>query len=428
MKQDRSQEGFSLIAVISLALLATFAAFFALRVFQQETKTMAMSEKRDHLEQALDAGLDKAVYQLNAVTTTPSSWSSIATTGGYASLTCTGTAFTDIPGVMYWIKVLNGKRVPPKSVTYTVEGRTPNANDLSITVADFKADALANIGDWTFDRTIIIMARAMSPAAGTSLGTSLTAIAYVHRNDVITSPQVQGLNTQGVAGLGGSTGNSIPCGATSLTQTGCNGSINGGGGITGGGNDCLTQSTVAVPFPPNTLPASGLIPWNIESTVVGPSYNYTAPNGNNSFTYTLAADTNLQVGNVDLNNDDFHIITNGYTLKIYCTGTFGASGNPNWLVDDPPTPGGHSERCWVYVVGSGAVTLGGNGNYELVVVAPQSAVTVNGTGDIFGAIVANTFDKNGSSGSFHFNECILQLYKANTYTNPPIVNAGWSQF
>jgi hypothetical protein len=419
MKQDRSQEGFSLVAVLALSLLAMFAAFFALRVFQQETKGLTMTVSRDKLEQALDSGLDKAVYQLNQ----PGGWTSTAQTVNFASLTYTGTAFTDVQGIRYWVKVLNGRRVQPQSVTYTTR---PNPTYLSITAADTHAEALTNTGDLAFDRTVIIMARAISPNAS-NMGVSLTAMAYLHRNDVITLPQIGGIYTNGGAALGGSLGNSIPCGATSLTQTACNGSVNAGGGVSGGGNDCLAQTTVSAPYPPVTLPV-GTSVWDIESTLATVGSNYSAPSGNHSYTYTLAADKVIQVNDVDLGNDDFHIITNGHTLSIYCTGAFGAAGNPNWLVDDPPTPGGHSERCWVYVVGSGTVTLSGNGNYELVVVAPQSTVNVHGTGDIFGAVVANTFDKNGASGSFHFNECILQLYRANTYSNPPIVNAGWSQF
>ena len=416
MIKKSSETGFSLLSVMALAIIVTFAAFTALRMFQQQSKNLVSTLKRDRLEACLDSGLDKAIFQLNET----NGWTNVPTMNYFSSLTATTTAFTDMDGYKYWVKVLQGGRVQPTASTSTTVVSVQKLDD-SV------AEALTNTGDLIFNRTILVR------AVDIKIGMTMTAMAILHRSAV--SPVFSNWGNYGNTSVntGGSPGSSFNSCTGSITITACDGVVSSPT-PPAAGSYCMPVTTPVTfaPYPPVVLPA-GTVPWPFgpnPNTLV--TQSYTAPNGNNSYTYNMTTDLDVQVGSVDLRNDNFYITTNGHKLNIYCTGTFGAAGNPGWYVDDPTAPGtltgGHPSQCWVYVVGPGAVSLGGTGNYELVMIAPESTVTTNGNGSLYGAVVSNVFNKNGSSGKFMFDSCILGLFKANKYARPPIVTVNWVQF
>lgn len=402
------EQGFSLLSVMSLALLVSVAAFSTLTLFRHEAKTYVASAQRDRLESALDQGLEKALYQLN----TSGGWNSVSTTAYFSSLAATGTAFTDLDGYQYWVKVLDGKRVQPGGG-----------------ISDTAAAALTNTGDLSLNRSILVRARENRS------GAELRALAIVHRSNISPIIPVGGIYTNGSLDNGGWPGSSYnSCLGMRTTQTaGCNGSVQSGGTINPSGQFCIPQVTVGPtpqPYPPVAMPLSWTVePWPFQATLASIGSDYSAPSGNNSYSYSVTRSMKVQVRNVDLKNSDYNIITNGHQVDVYVTGSLDAGGNCAWTTRGPD-PGGQPANMWFRVVGSGNVTLSGTGVYECVVEAPQSTVSMNGggTGSFSGAVVANNFNKNGASGNFYFDECILQKYKANTYSRPPIVTVSWSQF
>lgn len=408
IQRRRSEEGFTLVAVMALALLATFAVFAVLTLFRHETKTLQATNVRDRLESALDTGLEKAVLKLNE----SGSWANLDSTAYFNSLTATSSAFADLDGYQYWVMVLKGKRVQP------VAG----------VINDTMANALTNTGDLNLSRTVIIRAK------NTRTNVELRAMALLHRSDVSPIIPVGGIYTNGSLNNGGWPGTSYnSCSGVSRTAqpAGCSGTVQAGGAISSSSGFCMPQVTVGPtpqPYPPVGLPA-GTEPWPFESLQPSINSDYSAPSGNHAYSYSVTRTMKVQVRNVSLGNDDFNIITNGFQVDVYVTGSLGAGGNCSWTTRGL-NPGGQPASMWFRVVGSGAVTLSGTGTYECVIEAPESAVNLNGggTGSFSGGIVANTFNKNGAAGNFYFDECILQKYKANTYPRPPIITVGWSQF
>jgi hypothetical protein len=403
---DRSQQGFSLITVLALSLLLTIAVFSAFTMFRQESKFMVNAANRDRIESALDQGLEKALYQLNS----PTGWTGTANTDYFDSITATATKFTDLDGYEYWVKVVNGSRTQP-----------PNS-----TVNDTIANNLTITGDTTLNRSILVRAKSLKTNA------ELRAMAVVHRSAVSPIMQVGGITSSGAVDLGNAPGSS----RNSCTGvTGCVGSVITGDPTIGhNGNSCLGQVTGAPPasttFPSNVSPTSGTEKWWFGAVADG-NNDYNAPGGSADYPISLTRNVTVVVHDVDLGGHKYIFTTNGFDLNIYVTGSWGAHGQPAWYMDEPDTAhltGGHPSQCWVYVVGSGDVTVGGGTAFEMVMVAPDSAVTISGNGDFFGAVVSKTFDKNGFAGSFQFDDCILKKYKANTYSRPPIVTTSWSQF
>ncbi|MBX9685980.1 MAG: hypothetical protein K2X27_04710 [Candidatus Obscuribacterales bacterium] len=62
----------------------------------------------------------------------------------------------------------------------------------------------------------------------------------------------------------------------------------------------------------------------------------------------------------------------------------------------------------IYIVGTSAVNIGGNGDFRGVIYAPNAAVTIGGTGAIYGAVVGNTVTMNGSVSGMHYDQALSQ--------------------
>ncbi|MBX9685982.1 MAG: hypothetical protein K2X27_04720 [Candidatus Obscuribacterales bacterium] len=60
----------------------------------------------------------------------------------------------------------------------------------------------------------------------------------------------------------------------------------------------------------------------------------------------------------------------------------------------------------IYIVGTSAVNIGGNGDFRGVLYAPNAAVTISGTGAIYGAVVGNTVTMNGSVSGMHYDQAL----------------------
>lgn len=415
IERSRSEKGFTLVAVMALALLATFAAFAVLTLFRHETRTLQSTNVRDRLESVLDTGLEKTILKLNET----GGWTSLSTTAYFSSLTATGTAFTDVNGYQYWVKVLAGKRAQP----------VPGA------INDTIANNLTDTGDTNLNRTVLIRARNVSTTV------ELRAMALLHRSDVSPIIPIGGIYAPGID-LGNSwDGDSYDScsGVTRTSQTpGCDGSATGITVTPAGASAtwCLTISaqTNFQPYPTVVIP-SGTVPLPGNTLV---TQNYSVPNpsvtlGPGPIKYQCANFTATGSRDVIINT------SGSGPVEIYVTGAMSiGTGN---ITSPPLSPGGSPPEAIFYVTsttdpaspGASAsdwsVDFSGSGNFEIMLIAPRANVRLSGGANFYGAIVAQNFKINGGgTGGLHFDKCILQMYKANTYPRPPIITLGWSQF
>jgi len=116
-------------------------------------------------------------------------------------------------------------------------------------------------------------------------------------------------------------------------------------------------------------------------------------------TYHLAAGS-YQMSSLNLGGKSIlHVDNCTGPVTIYVTGTVNVADSAQILPCDP-----NPERLAIYVSGTGAVTLNGEGSYFYgTLYAPQSTLWVNKPGDLYGAVVANKFHLE-QGGSIHFDE------------------------
>lgn len=89
------------------------------------------------------------------------------------------------------------------------------------------------------------------------------------------------------------------------------------------------------------------------------------------------------------------IVTTG-AVKIYVDGNIDLEGNGITV------PNNHPGNLYLFATGSVNVKIAGNGSFYGGVFAPNSDVVADGNGDIFGAVVSNTFTSVGN-GAVHFD-------------------------
>jgi hypothetical protein len=90
---------------------------------------------------------------------------------------------------------------------------------------------------------------------------------------------------------------------------------------------------------------------------------------------------------------------------VYLTGTANIAGNGISTANNLPS------NLIFNVVGNNSVAYSGNGNFYAGIYAPDASVNVSGNGQVFGAVVANTYSQDGN-GKFHFDEALKDM------TNP----------
>lgn len=86
---------------------------------------------------------------------------------------------------------------------------------------------------------------------------------------------------------------------------------------------------------------------------------------------------------------------------LYVTGNVQIAGNGFTSSGDTPAD------LTIYVVGSGSVSVSGNGAFYGTIYAPDSSVSVGGGAQIYGAVIADTVTLNGNSGAaIHYDEAL----------------------
>jgi Tfp pilus assembly protein PilX len=124
--------------------------------------------------------------------------------------------------------------------------------------------------------------------------------------------------------------------------------------------------------------------------------------GNN--TVTLAAGT-YHASSISISGNA-KIVTTG-AVVIYVDGPVNLSGNGIVV------PNNHPANLLLYSTGSANVSISGNGSFYGGIYAPNSAVTATGNGDVFGAVISNTYTQSGNSAT-HFDLALKDL----TVTDP----------
>lgn len=400
MKNKKKQKGFMLVGTFIVSIVLMILVFAVVRYGTVDADMVTRSKVQANLQSALDAGLDRAINILN----TGTYWNAPTTIPGFNSLS--GTPYTEVPRINYYVMILDGAKDVPFS---------------SKQLTDVSAQTLTNTGDLFFDRTVLIR------AVDTFTNINATALGTIHRNNVVPPQVLGGITSVGTADLNNMNFGSYSSCTPTAAPGGCSGTVMGNPPQEGTGN-CLPLQTPSVPLviPTVAVPTSNVTPMPGNTLV---TENWSAGGGGGT---TIYAGT-YQCANFSMaGSHDLYIDTCGGPVHIYVTGTFNQGGSGNITSGCPPTGPGHpvggNPVAAVFYVRGNSVSLNGTGTYEILLVAPTAAVAIagGGNGSFYGAIVSASFAGGSSSGfDMNFDTCLLRRSAADSYSRPPVVTARW---
>lgn len=407
----QAEAGQSLVVIILLgALLAIFGTALT-RMLATEAQQVVRTKQRDKLFTAGDAALQRSVSAL----LTDNNWALAESLPGFGSLTVT--AYTDIPGLTYYVRIRAG--------TLSDTAQVGADSDLAI-------NAWTNVGDLAHDRTIFVR------TVETATGREDRFYTTVHRTPPTPNPGAKGIQAKGTAALAGWDGvtyDSCPGGiggsvASPTPAPGTDGEVIAPN-ITGGGSFQL-KKTVGTP---GELPSAAL--------PTGPPATEPVP-GNTSVAQNASGSKNLgpssgpkgsirryQVHDLSMGGSTTYNVdaTNG-PIELYVTGTFTLSGNVTINVNSNGWNCCTAKGFTVFMVGGGNITWNGTPTGTMNLYGPDSNMTMNGTGngDFKGAITVNNLNvSGGGTGVFHYDKCLSKRGAADNYEAPPLVTTSWHQ-
>ena len=122
---------------------------------------------------------------------------------------------------------------------------------------------------------------------------------------------------------------------------------------------------------------------------------------------------------IKFNGNDALTINNGSTLTIYTNGSIDTHGNA--MINGPTAGTNPCSSLIIYgthnTAGGQSIIIGGNGQLNAAVYAPNATVELRGggnAGQVLGSIVANTINMNGGT-DFHYDEALGNLNSGGGY-------------
>lgn len=417
------ERGQSLVVIILLGALLAFFGATLTRMLMREASQIVNTKKRDKLFTAGDAALQRSLGVLLA---NDAAWNSPNNIHGYASLTVV--AYTDIPGLRYYIKVMPGQLAD--------QSNTGAATDYHI-------GQWTNTGDTTRDRTIFVR------AVDTTTGREERFYTTVHRTEA--PPYTYGgdaIAAEGNVTLGNNWQGEVfdSClgpygGSGDLPNT--EGSLSMGGALddpskvdSGGNWSGFDYNPGSAPgFPALVVPTTVAIPGYTKTSTVSTSFSLSNPTNNTTINYEIA--------DLNMGGSDTITVTGPGKVALWITGASGETmsmgGNNNVIVN----PNGSTECCLpklftIYVTqvdpnpDNGDRSIGWNGTPagNFLLVGPKANMEYRGGGsNIFkGAIaVQNLSIAPNSNATFAYDACLKKVPPVNNYSAPPLITTTWRQ-
>jgi hypothetical protein len=414
------QGGQSLVTILMLGALLAFFGATLTRMLMNEAKQVVETKKRDKLFTAGDAALQRS---LGVLLQSDANWNAPQALTGFNSLSVT--AFADIPGLTYYVKVLPG--------TLEDQNGAGAADDAAV-------EQWVNVGSLTHDRTIFVRAIDQTTKQEDRFFTT------VHRTPPSPNPGAKGIQAAGSANLAGWDG---------VVYDSCPGGIGGSAApnpvpvpgdqgeviapvITGGNSFQLTKKQGDPgELPPATLPTTAPLPEPMPGNT-SVSQNASGSKNLGPSSGPKGTPRRYQVANLTMGGGTtYHVNASNGPIELYVTGSFTLSGNVNIVTTT--CDGASPPNCWscctakgftVYMVGGGTVTWNGTPTGTMVLYGPQSTMNMNGTGNgnYKGAVTVNNLNvSGGGSGVFHYDKCLSKRGAADNYESPPLVTTQWQQ-
>ncbi len=321
LKND--QRGQGLLMVLLLGGIMALLGYSLANMVINEMRSSAKTQRKDLAMAAGDAALQRSVAAMtNADANGVDNWNYASSMVGFTSISTTvsppGTPFSDVPGVKYWIKVVDGDRAEPLSTTV---------------INDDTLNALTNTGDTSLDRTIFVR------VSNTATGRQSYLMQVIHRNDVNYTPGGDAISASSAVDTAGWGGDAYDgcigpyAGSATATGTVVSPSVTGSG---------FGSSLTTVLAPPMTPP--------LASTFLA---------GEN----TAAFQNSPGTGNLTAAATFGPVPGGGYWKYV----DFTKSGNTIWTFDTSRGP------IHLYITGN--INLGGNP--QILLVSSTAKVTVD---------------------------------------------------
>jgi hypothetical protein len=407
----QDQGGQSLATIIMLGAILAFFGAALTRMLLNEAKQVVETKKRDKLFTAGDAALQRS---LGVLLQSDSNWNAPQSLANFNSLSWT--AFTDIPGMTYYIKVMPG--------TLEDQAGVGAADDTAVM-------QWVNVGSLTHDRTIFVRAIDHTTKQEDRFFTT------VHRTPKNYHPGTKGIQAGGCINTAGWDGTTVDTTGSTCATPGptptpvpcAEGSVQAE--CVSSPDFCLEVDrtspgvipTVVVPIG-QTIPVPG-------AAMVTSDRSYNADTSFGCLTCTVTTTVRYQVNNLAFGAKDFTFNAQAGPIEIYVTGTLTISGNAKFIVNTGTAwTCCKSKGLTIFVKGSGDVTWNGTPDGNFLLYAPESDFTLNGTGNktFVGAIIAKNVGVNGGgSGTFKYDKCLAARPAADNYEAPPLVTTQWQQ-
>lgn len=406
----QAPKGQSLVVIILLGALLAILGATLTRMLIRESRQMVSAGKRDKLFVAGDAAMQRS---MDILLTNSNNWNSPENLNGYSSLS--GVAFTDIPGLTYYIKIRQG----------TLEDQTNTG-----AATDFHVNQWVNVGSLTYDRTIFVR------SIETKTGREDRFYSTVHKTPLNFWPGGAPISAGGAVMLAGYDGrgyNSCTPGPTPPTPMvnppGCVSASS----MTTPGPDwdfpiCpdppMPVPTPFIPSSPSPLPFPG-------KTLVTQDVNYNANQTFGPSVGTMPTVIRYQANDVDFGTKDMTFNASNGPIELYITGTLGMGGSGTFnIIGASNWTCCKSKALTIYIVGGGDITWNGTPNAQFLLYAPESTLTMTGTGNknLYGALIVKNMEVNGGgTGTFWYDFCLASRSAADNYERPPLITTTWRQ-
>jgi hypothetical protein len=427
------QEGQSLVVILLLGAVLAFFGAFLTRMLIQEAAQIVKTKGRDKLFTAGDAALQRSMSVLLQDDT---NWSNADGLAGYASVTVTTYAYTDIPGLKYYIKIKKG--------TLQDTGNTGAATDWHI-------NQWANIGSLTNDRTIFVR------TVDTRTNKEERFYTTIHRTD----PPAFQYGGDAIAAAGNvSLGNNWQ----GKVYNSCLGPYGGSGDLPNSEGSLTVGGTVDDPskfsaggnwggynYSPGTSP--GFPALTVPAGTVGVYSNaaYTAQLATNAVVSSTiylknpvdGTTINYEVSQIDFAGSDSIYVTGPGKVALWVTASSGTSVKMGGNTDVIINPNGSTECCQakmftIYVTqvdpnpdtGDRCITWNGTPAGIFLIVGPKANMEYKGGGsNIFkGAIaVQNLSIAPNSNAIMLYDACLKDRPPVDNYSAPPLITTSWHQ-
>lgn len=371
----KNEKGFVLMTTY---LLMAALAIFSLALFSRSAEFIKSSDRNKKKMVAFnlaEAGVDKAYYDLKngAIASFPytgsyTSMNSGSVQGGYQ------TTVTDMGGGVKKVVVV-GYSPSQSSTTESVESRTVTGYVQTPTEAAFNFGVFAKTsmtfnGNPTVDSYNSDNGAYSSGSAGSNgdIATDSTTAGAV---SLVGNATVKG---DAITGVG-----STPASVVSIT----------------GGSASITGSKTAASTAQNP------------QTMTTSTASSGALSISGSTTVTLSAGT-YNYSSLSISGSGRLTATGA--VKIYVSGAVSIAGNGISTSSSAPP------NMIIYVTGSDSVAISGNAALYAGVYAPNSAVSKSGNGQLYGAVVANTFTQSGNA-NLHYDEALQDVASDSTETS-----------